>query len=67
MNIAFAHFVESTYNVQTKVICVDFSNDAIYEDVRTKLDGLDIGILGNLSLIFFMLNYKINKPTSTYK
>ena len=39
--------LESTYGVETEIICVDFSNDAIYEDVKTKLNGLDIGILGN--------------------
>ncbi|CAB4012738.1 Inactive hydroxysteroid dehydrogenase 1 [Paramuricea clavata] len=42
-----AHEIESTYGVQTKVICVDFSDDAIYEDIKTQLNGLDIGVLVN--------------------
>ncbi|XP_028399667.1 very-long-chain 3-oxoacyl-CoA reductase-like [Dendronephthya gigantea] len=42
-----AQEIESKYDVQTKVISVDFSEQRIYEDIKTQIDGLDIGILVN--------------------
>jgi len=39
--------VESKHNVQTKVIAADFSREDIYEDIKLKMAGLDIGVLVN--------------------
>ena len=43
-----AHFVvESKFNIETKVIVVDFSGGKeIYAEIRPQLSGLDIGVLG---------------------
>ena len=48
-------YLESTFGVQTKIICVDFSNDDIYEDIKQELNELDIGILGNKFLSLFVI------------
>lgn len=40
------NILEHKYGVQTKVISVDFSKHEIYEDIKMKLEDLDIGILG---------------------
>ncbi|XP_071853468.1 very-long-chain 3-oxoacyl-CoA reductase-like isoform X2 [Apostichopus japonicus] len=45
---AVASEIASKYNVQTKVIAVDFtSGSEIYENIGKQLDGLEIGVLVN--------------------
>ncbi|PIK62401.1 putative estradiol 17-beta-dehydrogenase 12-B-like [Apostichopus japonicus] len=45
---AVASEIASKYNVQTKVIAVDFtSGSEIYENIGQQLDGLEIGVLVN--------------------
>lgn len=39
--------VESKYNVETKVIAADFSREDIYDDIKLKMAGLDVGVLVN--------------------
>ena len=40
--------IESTFNVRTKTIAVDFtSGDGIYEKIRNAIAGLEVGILVN--------------------
>ena len=43
-----AHFVvESKFNIETKVIVVDFSGGKeIYAEIRPQLTGLEVGVLG---------------------
>jgi len=42
-----AQDVESNFKVQTKVIAADMSQEDIYDDIKVKLDGLDIAVLVN--------------------
>ncbi|XP_005090375.1 very-long-chain 3-oxoacyl-CoA reductase [Aplysia californica] len=39
--------VESKYKVETKVIAADFSREDIYDGIKLKMNGLDIGVLVN--------------------
>lgn len=39
--------VEDKYKVQTRVIAADFSKEDIYEDIKLKMAGLDVGVLVN--------------------
>jgi hypothetical protein len=43
--------LESVQKVKTRIIAADYSNgETIYDDIRNKLRGLDIGVLGELFL-----------------
>jgi hypothetical protein len=44
---------------------VDFSDGAIYEDIKTQLNGLDIGILGNQCFVYYAFNQTITPTQST--
>jgi hypothetical protein len=44
---------------------VDFSDDAIYEDIKTQLNGLDIGVLGNQCFVYYAFNQTITPTQST--
>ncbi|XP_033119080.1 very-long-chain 3-oxoacyl-CoA reductase-like isoform X2 [Anneissia japonica] len=40
--------IEKAYNVKTKIITVDFTKvEGIYEDIESRLDGLEVGVLVN--------------------
>lgn len=47
LSICFILFLEAAHKVKTKIIAADYSDGtSIYDDIRNKLQGLDIGVLG---------------------
>lgn len=51
-------FLEAESKVQTRIIAADFSKGtSIYENIRSKLDGLIVGILGKIPFLY--LRYSV--------
>ncbi|XP_033119081.1 very-long-chain 3-oxoacyl-CoA reductase-like isoform X3 [Anneissia japonica] len=46
--LSYGEWAEKAYNVKTKIITVDFTKvEGIYEDIESRLDGLEVGVLVN--------------------
>lgn len=46
MSFIYVFVTESTYNVETKTIAVDYGQNDIYPKIEKGLAGLEIGVLG---------------------
>ena len=45
-------YLENKYNREVRIIPVDFSKgQVVYEDIETKLNDLDIAVLGNITYL----------------
>jgi 17beta-estradiol 17-dehydrogenase / very-long-chain 3-oxoacyl-CoA reductase len=61
--------IEENYNVETKIIVVDFTKEeGIYEKIEESIEGLEIGILvNNVGMCYEMFDFFTSYPRQVYK
>jgi 17beta-estradiol 17-dehydrogenase / very-long-chain 3-oxoacyl-CoA reductase len=64
-----ANEIETAYNVETKIIVVDFTKEeGIYEKIEASIEGLEIGILvNNVGMAYDIFNFFTSFSRKFYK